>query len=99
MNVSNCNFRADGGVSRNDFVMQLLSTLTGQSIERPFQVEMSCLGAAFLAGLAAGVYNYFRAWSRSGPSRGGGTRGYYPGARAKKGPGHKLLQIYKYCKI
>ena len=36
-----------------------------------------------------------------GPSRGGGggTRGYYPGARAKKGPGHKLLQIYKYCKI
>ena len=64
MNFSNCNFRADGGVSRNDFVMQLLSTLTGQSIERPFQVEMSCLGAAFLAGLAAGVYNYFRAWSR-----------------------------------
>ena len=33
--------------------------------------------------------------------RGGGTRGYYPGARAraKKGPGHKMLQIYKYCKI
>ena len=30
---------------------------------------------------------------------GGGTQGYYPGARAKKGPGHKLLQIYKYCKI
>ena len=35
--------------------MQLLSTLTGQSIERPVQVEMSCLGAAFLAGLAAGT--------------------------------------------
>lgn len=50
-------FRADGGVSRNDFVMELLSTLTGQSIERPVQVEMSCLGAAFLAGLAAGVYH------------------------------------------
>ena len=49
-------FRADGGVSRNDFVMQLLSTLTGQSIERPVQVEMSCLGAAFLAGLAVGGY-------------------------------------------
>lgn len=46
--------RACGGVSSNDFVMQLLSTLTGQSIERPVQVEMSCLGAAFLAGLAAG---------------------------------------------
>ena len=38
--------------------MQLVSTLTGQSIERPVQVEMSCLGAAFLAGLAAGDYNY-----------------------------------------
>lgn len=49
-------FRADGGVSKNDFVMQLLSTLTEQSIERPVQVEMSCLGAAFLAGLAAGGY-------------------------------------------
>ncbi|XP_028403116.1 putative glycerol kinase 5 [Dendronephthya gigantea] len=48
--------KADGGVSSNDFVMQSLSTLTGQSIERPAQVEMSCLGAAFLAGLAAGVW-------------------------------------------
>jgi glycerol kinase len=47
--------RVGGGVSKNDFVMQLLSTLTGQSIERPVQVEMSCLGAAFLAGLAAGT--------------------------------------------
>lgn len=48
--------KVGGGVSKNDFVMQLLSTLTGQSIERPVQVEMSCLGAAFLAGLAAGVW-------------------------------------------
>ncbi|XP_046852693.1 putative glycerol kinase 5 isoform X2 [Xenia sp. Carnegie-2017] len=48
--------KADGGLSQNDFIMQLLSTLTEQSIERPKQIEMSCLGAAFLAGLATGVW-------------------------------------------
>lgn len=28
--------------------------MTGQSIDRPVQTEMSCVGAAFLAGLAGG---------------------------------------------
>lgn len=39
---------------KNDFVMQLISTMTGESIDRPVEIEMSCIGVAFLAGLAAG---------------------------------------------
>lgn len=48
-------FRVDGGVSRNDFVMQLLSDLTGLEVERSEFVEMSILGAAFMAGLESGT--------------------------------------------
>ncbi|XP_069674370.1 glycerol kinase 5 isoform X2 [Periplaneta americana] len=48
--------RVDGGVSRNDFVTQTLADLTGLKVERPTSSEMSVLGAAFLAGLHAGVW-------------------------------------------
>jgi glycerol kinase len=44
----------DGGVSRNDFVDQLLADLTGLTVERPKSSEMTALGAAFLAGLHEG---------------------------------------------
>lgn len=48
-------FRVDGGVSQNDFVMQLLADLTGREVERPVSIEMSILGVAFLAGLQHGM--------------------------------------------
>lgn len=48
-------FRASGGVSRNDFVLQLIADLTGKQIMRMSETEMSCLGIAFLTGLAAGM--------------------------------------------
>ncbi|XP_031554856.1 putative glycerol kinase 5 [Actinia tenebrosa] len=48
--------KADGGVCNNDFVMELTSSLTGQSLDKPSQTEMSALGAAFLAGMASGVW-------------------------------------------
>lgn len=44
----------DGGVSKNDFVDQLLADLTGLKVERPASSEMTVLGAAFLAGLYKG---------------------------------------------
>ncbi|XP_075216468.1 glycerol kinase 5 [Lycorma delicatula] len=59
VNESNCNcsyIRVDGGVSRNDFVLQLVSDLTGLTVERAKSSEMSVLGAAFLAGLATGIW-------------------------------------------
>ncbi|XP_051839305.1 putative glycerol kinase 5 [Antechinus flavipes] len=48
--------RADGGVCKNSFVMQMTSDLINEKIDRPVQIEMSCLGAAFLAGLAVGFW-------------------------------------------
>ncbi|XP_021372117.1 putative glycerol kinase 5 [Mizuhopecten yessoensis] len=49
--------RADGGVCNNDFLMQLISDLTGQLIDRSKQrADITSLGAAFVAGLHAGVW-------------------------------------------
>ncbi|TKS80091.1 putative glycerol kinase 5 [Collichthys lucidus] len=48
--------RVDGGVSSNDFVMQLTASLFGRKVTRPKHLEMSCLGAAFVAGLGAGFW-------------------------------------------
>lgn len=52
-----CNscYRIDGGVSANDFVLQLLADLTGLDVERATTTEMSILGVAFLAGLQCGM--------------------------------------------
>lgn len=47
--------RVDGGVSSNDFVMQLTADLFGRKIARTQHREMSCLGAAFVAGLGVGM--------------------------------------------
>ena len=46
--------RVNGGISNNDFVLELMSSLTSQTLDRPSQTDMSALGAAFLAGLATG---------------------------------------------
>ncbi|KAM3865820.1 glycerol kinase 5 [Diretmus argenteus] len=48
--------RVDGGVCCNDFVMQLTADLFGRKIARPHHHEMSCLGAAFVAGLGVGFW-------------------------------------------
>ncbi|XP_004603263.2 putative glycerol kinase 5 [Sorex araneus] len=49
--------RADGGVCKNSFIMQMTSDLINQTIDRPVHVDMSCLGAASLAGLAVGFWS------------------------------------------
>ncbi|XP_020294848.1 putative glycerol kinase 5 [Pseudomyrmex gracilis] len=48
--------RIDGGVSKNDFIMQSLANLTELEVERSVSVEMSILGVAFLAGLQCGLW-------------------------------------------
>ena len=48
--------RVDGGASRNDLMMQFQSDLLDVSIDRPDCVETTALGAAYLAGLALGVF-------------------------------------------
>uniref|UniRef100_A0A8C6MEE0 Glycerol kinase 5 n=1 Tax=Nothobranchius furzeri TaxID=105023 RepID=A0A8C6MEE0_NOTFU len=49
--------RVDGGVSSNDFIMQLTADLFGRKLVRPQHHERSCLGAAFVAGLEAGFWS------------------------------------------
>ena len=46
--------RCDGGVCHNEFLVQLVSDLTGRTMDRPVHMDMTSLGAAFLAGLVVG---------------------------------------------
>ncbi len=59
--------KVDGGMVRNDWFCQRLADLTGLAVERPKVTETTALGAAYLAGLAAGVFTNFddiaRAWA------------------------------------
>ena len=48
--------RVDGGASVNDLLMQFQADLLGIPVVRPRVVETTALGAAYLAGLASGVY-------------------------------------------
>jgi glycerol kinase len=48
--------RVDGGASANDLLCQLQADQVGRAVERPTVVETTGLGAAFLAGLGAGVW-------------------------------------------
>ena len=48
--------RVDGGASRNDSLMQFQADLLGLPVLRPVVTETTALGAACLAGLAAGVW-------------------------------------------
>ncbi|XP_041357240.1 putative glycerol kinase 5 isoform X2 [Gigantopelta aegis] len=48
--------RVDGGVCNNTFLMQLMSDLVNKSLDRSKHTDMTSLGAAFLAGLATGIW-------------------------------------------
>lgn len=48
--------RVDGGASVSNFLMQFQADLLKLPVERPGMVETTALGAAWLAGLAAGVW-------------------------------------------
>ncbi len=48
--------RVDGGAAKNDLLLQFQSDILGVEIQRPQITETTALGAAFLAGLAAGVW-------------------------------------------
>ena len=46
----------DGGVSKNNFLMKFLSDIVDVHIERPKVVELTALGACYMAGLAVGFW-------------------------------------------
>lgn len=49
--------RVDGGACANDLLMQIQADLLGIPVLRPAVIETTALGAAYLAGLHAGVYS------------------------------------------
>ena len=49
--------RVDGGMVVNDWLLQFLSDMLRMVVDRPVLAESSAAGAAYLAGLGAGVYH------------------------------------------
>ncbi len=47
--------RVDGGMTASDFTMQFLADLLGAPVDRPTVMETTALGAAYLAGMQAGL--------------------------------------------
>ncbi|NTX02949.1 MULTISPECIES: glycerol kinase GlpK [Myxococcus] len=50
-------FKADGGAAANNLLMQYQADLLGVPVVRPKNLETTSLGAAFLGGLGAGVWD------------------------------------------
>ena len=77
----------DGGGAANSTLMQLQADISGIPVLRPRTADLSALGAAHLAGLAAGL------WSRRGPGRAatapGRIHAHRVGAVAR--PGSRLM--------
>jgi glycerol kinase len=48
--------RVDGGMASNNWFCQFLADVLDTRVERPTELETTALGAAFLAGLATGVW-------------------------------------------
>jgi glycerol kinase len=73
--------KVDGGMVANNWFCQRLADLTGLPVERPKVTETTALGAAYLAGLGAGLFRDFsdiaKAWAldrRFEPAMGLSTR-------------------------
>ena len=49
--------RVDGGASANNYLMQFQADIVSRTIRRPMIRETTALGAAYLAGLATGVWS------------------------------------------
>jgi glycerol kinase len=49
--------QVDGGAAANDFLMQFQADVAGVPVSRPRVLETTALGAAYLAGLAAGFWS------------------------------------------
>src|SRR6201993_2425009 len=54
--AANIVLRVDGGMTASDWTMQRLADLLNAPVDRPMIQETTALGAAYLAGLCAGVY-------------------------------------------
>ena len=59
--------RVDGGMTASAYTMQFLADIIGAPVDRPEVAETTALGAAWLAGMQAGLYpgreGFARAWA------------------------------------
>jgi len=78
--------RVDGGMVRNDGLLQRMSDLTGVDVVRPSNTETTAWGAAFLAGLQSGLIASLKAgrdgWSADAAFKPGLDAGARDAARA-----------------
>ena len=58
-NISVKSLKVDGGASANNLMLDFQANILGVTLERPECIETTALGAAYLCGLALGVYNSF----------------------------------------
>ena len=49
--------RVDGGPTKNKYLMQFQSDIADVTVRVPSAEELSCIGAAYAAGIAVGIYN------------------------------------------
>jgi glycerol kinase len=79
--------RVDGGMTASDFAMQFLADILDAPVDRPVVQETTALGAAYLAGLAAGVCpppdRFAKSWKRERRF----VPTMYPAIRARKWAG------------
>jgi glycerol kinase len=86
--VSLRSLKVDGGASGNDWLMEFQAGVLGVPVERPDVIETTALGAAGLAGLAAGVWPTAgafletRTYRTFPPDGAPGARGYAEWKRA-----------------
>lgn len=78
--------RVDGGMAQNDWVCAFLSDINDLPVERPVVTETTALGAAYLAGLQAGVHDGLDAIARAWRSE----RRFEPGMGA-----HERERLYE----
>jgi glycerol kinase len=57
--------KVDGGMVKNDWFCQRLANITGLAVLRPKVTETTALGAAYLAGLGAGLFEDFSSISNA----------------------------------
>ena len=60
--------RVDGGLSANGWAMQFLADILDAPVDRPANIETTVMGAAWLAGMRAGIYpdmsGFSETWER-----------------------------------
>ena len=54
--INAVSIRVDGGMTKNDWLLQYLANILDIRVDRPVIMETTALGAAYLAGLGAGIF-------------------------------------------